>query len=154
MTGVYSPIGDGGNHLEVRYQPIVDLTTGSIAHLEALVRLKTHAGIVGPEDFIDSLARDERRWRVTAVSSALLRLATGSSKEGVSARISGVATVAASCGSSWSRLAIVAVITSSTKAGLPNHGCSGWVLCISLSILLGGSCGLLKREGKPCKLEV
>ncbi|WP_276937477.1 bifunctional diguanylate cyclase/phosphodiesterase [Ferrimicrobium acidiphilum] len=61
MTGVYSPIGDGGNHLEVRYQPIVDLTTGSIAHLEALVRLKTHAGIVGPEDFIDSLARDERR---------------------------------------------------------------------------------------------
>jgi EAL domain-containing protein (putative c-di-GMP-specific phosphodiesterase class I) len=61
VAGVYSPIGDGGDHLEVRYQPIVDLATGSIAHLEALVRLKTHAGIVGPEDFIDSLAREERR---------------------------------------------------------------------------------------------
>lgn len=61
VTGVYSPIGDGGDHLEVRYQPIVDLVTGSIAHLEALVRLKTPAGVVGPEDFIDSLAREERR---------------------------------------------------------------------------------------------
>lgn len=66
-TDLYSLIGNSGKHLEVRYQPIVDLNTGLIAHLEALVRLRTNTGIVGPEDFIDSLTKQERRTLFEAV---------------------------------------------------------------------------------------
>jgi EAL domain-containing protein (putative c-di-GMP-specific phosphodiesterase class I)/GGDEF domain-containing protein len=84
-TGVYSLIGRDGEHLEVRYQPIVDLSTGLITHLEALARLRTLAGIVGPEDFIDSLTKVERR---TLFEVVLTQVADDIRDHGVSMPIS------------------------------------------------------------------
>ncbi|WP_298346123.1 GGDEF domain-containing phosphodiesterase [Ferrimicrobium sp.] len=60
-AGLRSTISVAGDNLEVRYQPIVDLGTGRITQYEALVRLRVASGLVGPEDFIDTLVREERR---------------------------------------------------------------------------------------------
>ncbi len=57
---IHSLIALGRDHLDVRYQPIVDLRTGKIARVEALVRLNTPSGVTGPEEFLTSLSKGER----------------------------------------------------------------------------------------------
>ncbi|WP_298208270.1 GGDEF domain-containing phosphodiesterase [Ferrimicrobium sp.] len=60
-AGVHSLLSIEGDNLEVRYQPIVDLGNGRITQYEALARLRVSSGLISPEEFIDTLAREERR---------------------------------------------------------------------------------------------
>jgi diguanylate cyclase (GGDEF)-like protein len=85
MRAIHSLIARGTDHLEVRYQPIVNLHTGAIARLEALVRLRSPAGIIGPEDFITALSRDERH---RVFESVLEQVADHAASRGLSLPIS------------------------------------------------------------------
>jgi len=45
------------NEFVLHYQPLLHISSGTISHYEALLRLKTSNGLIGPETFLPAVAR-------------------------------------------------------------------------------------------------
>src|SRR3954454_14370187 len=64
------------DHLELHYQPIVDLRSGRTRGVEALVRWRVHGSLLMPDDFLPAVAhtpvmRELTRWAIeTACAQA------------------------------------------------------------------------------------
>ncbi|MEA3020088.1 MAG: hypothetical protein QOI47_1612 [Actinomycetota bacterium] len=86
------------DRLRVQYQPIVELTTGHVVRVEALVRIQEDARVVPPEVFIDVaeetgllVAIDEQvlSHAIAQATEWSRRLGTGTDFEGVSINVTG-----------------------------------------------------------------
>jgi diguanylate cyclase (GGDEF)-like protein len=68
------------NEFVLHYQPLMHIRTGTISHYEALLRLKTSRGLIGPQTFLPAVARfglmlEIDRWVVEHAIKALAEFA-------------------------------------------------------------------------------
>jgi diguanylate cyclase (GGDEF)-like protein len=68
--------------LELHYQPLLHIRSGQVSHYEALLRLRTERGLVGPQTFLPAAVRfglmaDIDLWVVRAAIGALANLGDG-----------------------------------------------------------------------------
>jgi diguanylate cyclase (GGDEF)-like protein len=80
----------------LHYQPLLHIPTNAITHYEALLRLKTHHGLVGPQTFLPAAARfglmaDIDQWVVEHAVRALAEFAAAHSKLRLSVNLSSFA---------------------------------------------------------------
>ena len=85
-----------GDGFELHYQPLMDVRTREVAHYEALLRLPTDEGIVGPESFLPAAIRfglmaDIDRWVLRRVVRALAEAAPAAPAMKLSTNLSGFA---------------------------------------------------------------
>ena len=80
----------------LHYQPIQHIRTGVVSHYEALLRLKTGRGLVGPHSFLPAVTRfglmaDIDRWVVEHAIRALAEFCGGEPRLRISVNVSGSA---------------------------------------------------------------
>jgi diguanylate cyclase (GGDEF)-like protein len=85
-----------GDRFELLYQPLMHIKTRSVSHYEALLRLPTADGVVGPESFLPAAFRsglmpDIDRWVLKRVIRTLAELEPSMPELRVSTNVSGFA---------------------------------------------------------------
>lgn len=80
----------------LHYQPLLHIRSGTISHYEALLRLKTPEGLVGPQTFLPAVARfglmaEIDQWVVRHAIQALAEFSAGCSKLRFSVNLSSFA---------------------------------------------------------------
>jgi EAL domain-containing protein (putative c-di-GMP-specific phosphodiesterase class I) len=81
------------NELVLHYQPLLHIATGTVSHYEALLRLKTSRGLIGPQKFLPAVARfglmdDIDRWVVENSIRALAECSGDNKKLRLSVNLS------------------------------------------------------------------
>jgi len=80
----------------LQYQPLLHIRSGIISHYEALLRLKTQRGLIGPQTFLPAVARfglmaEIDRWVVRNAIHALAEFSSGTCKLRLSVNLSSFA---------------------------------------------------------------
>jgi diguanylate cyclase (GGDEF)-like protein len=84
------------DELFFHYQPLLHISTGMICHYEALLRMKTEKGVIGPQTFLPAAARfglmeDIDSWVVKNSIQALAKFSTADSRLSLSVNLSTLA---------------------------------------------------------------
>jgi EAL domain-containing protein (putative c-di-GMP-specific phosphodiesterase class I) len=84
------------NDFTLYYQPLMHISSGKVSHYEALLRLQTSRGLVGPQTFLPAVARfgfmpEIDGWVVEHAIKALARFAQGGSRLRLSVNLSPLA---------------------------------------------------------------
>jgi diguanylate cyclase (GGDEF)-like protein len=113
------------NELLLHYQPLLHISSGAITHYEALLRLKTSRGLIGPQAFLPAVTRfglmDEiDRWVVEHAIRELAKFSSDSAKLRFSVNLSTLAFE-----NEW--------FASSVRCLLKDYGVSGDQLCFEIT---------------------
>ena len=84
------------NELLLYYQPLLHIPTGTVSHYEALLRLRTNRGLIGPQKFLPAMARfglmaEIDQWVVEHAIRALAEFSKGGRKFRLSVNLSTLA---------------------------------------------------------------
>jgi diguanylate cyclase (GGDEF)-like protein len=84
------------DHFVLHYQPILHIKSGVVSHYEALLRLTTDRGLVGPHSFLPAVTRfgfmaDIDRWVIARAIRVLSEFTGGESRLRISVNVSGSA---------------------------------------------------------------
>ena len=84
------------NNFTLHYQPLMHIASGSIGHYEALLRLQTDRGLIGPQTFLPAIARfgfmsEIDSWVVEHAIRALAQFSQGGSNLRLSVNLSTLA---------------------------------------------------------------
>ena len=113
------------NELVLHYQPLLHISSGSITHYEALLRVKTSRGLVGPQIFLPAAIRfglmdDIDRWVVEHAIRELAKFSSDGEKLRLSVNLSTLAFE-----NEW--------FASSVRCLLKEYGVSGDQLCFEIT---------------------
>ena len=86
----------GNNEFLLHYQPLLHIQSGTVSHYEALLRLKTSRGLIGPRTFLPAVARfglmaEIDQWVVEHAIRALAEFSGGGPKLRLSVNLSTLA---------------------------------------------------------------
>jgi diguanylate cyclase (GGDEF)-like protein len=113
------------NSFRLHYQPLMHIPTGRISHYEALLRLQTDRGLVGPQTFLPAAARfgfmsEIDTWVVEHAIKALAQFSQGGSNLRLSVNLSSLA---------FENQAFAATVRSLLK----EHNLSGDRICFEIT---------------------